>query len=332
MINTDDYAFQPEPNTLVLEDQSLRHGFVQLPKMILYAQNLTRDAKLLYAVLLGYAWEKDRCFPGYRRLCRDMQASENMVRKYMRELEAVGLLSQKRRGLGKTNIYTLHDLRTAKIEVLEPQFSDAPEPAKSAGKVEEEEIETERNRSNIRNATNEKKMIDGRVNGTGAASSKEVVRGKRDAAFAQPLLAVRPNDRSSDHPARRATEPTAIGETLKKRRGAVAEISEDRQILIDYLSDFAREMNDEAPLRVSVTRALNLLNRSGVPRQRFIEFMFEARARTKEASSSIRKTVKKDGAAFPVKAKMPFFFATLEQLCGVSPEPSNQTNHSGEPS
>mgnify|MGYP001796993977 CR=1 FL=1 len=81
-----------------------------------------------------------------------------------------------------------------------------------------------------------------------------------------------------------------------------------------------------------LTRALNLLTRSGVPRQRFIELMSEARARTKEASSSIRKTVKKDGASFSVKAKMPFFFATLEDLCGVSPEPSNQMNHSGETS
>src|SRR5215203_7275619 len=89
-----DGAPAEETDTLLIEDQSLRLGFVQLPKLILYARNLSRDAKLLFAVLLGYAWEKDRCFPGYRRLCQDMQASENMVRKYMRELEAVGLLSQ----------------------------------------------------------------------------------------------------------------------------------------------------------------------------------------------------------------------------------------------
>ena len=147
---------QPEPNTLVLEDHSLRYGFVQIPKLILYARNLTRDAKMLYAVLLGYAWEKDSCFPGYARLCQDMQASENMVRKYMRELEAAGILSQKRRGLGKTNIYTLHDLRTAKIEVLEPQFSDPPKPAKSAGEIETVEVETEEYISNTRNEANGK--------------------------------------------------------------------------------------------------------------------------------------------------------------------------------
>ena len=125
-------AYQPEPGTLLLEDQTLRYGFIQLPKQVLYARNLSRDAKLLYAVLLGYAWQEGRCFPGYRRLCEDMGASENMVRKYMRELEAVDLLRQKRRGLGKTNIYTLRDLRTAKIEVQEPQeWGDQSRTAKS---------------------------------------------------------------------------------------------------------------------------------------------------------------------------------------------------------
>jgi hypothetical protein len=54
---------------------------------VLYARNLTRDAKLLYAILLGYAWQEGRCFPGYGRLCYDMGATENTVRKFMRELE-----------------------------------------------------------------------------------------------------------------------------------------------------------------------------------------------------------------------------------------------------
>ena len=123
-------VFKAEPNTLILEDQSLRLGFVQLPKQILYARNVSHVAKLLYAVLLGYAFQEDQCFPGYRRLCEDIQASENMIRKYMRELQSVRLLSQKRRGQGKTNIYVLHDLRTSKIEVLEPTKFEVQKPQK----------------------------------------------------------------------------------------------------------------------------------------------------------------------------------------------------------
>lgn len=56
-----------------------------------------------------------------------------MVRKHMRELEATKLLSQKRRGQGKTNIYLLHDLRTSKIEVLEPTKIEVQEPQKLRG-------------------------------------------------------------------------------------------------------------------------------------------------------------------------------------------------------
>src|SRR5829696_8738803 len=102
--SADPPAPEYEPDTLIVADQSLRLGFIQLPKLILYARNISRDAKMLYAILLGYAWQEGRCFPGYARLCFDMGASENSVRQYMRELEKVGLLSQRRRGLGKTNI------------------------------------------------------------------------------------------------------------------------------------------------------------------------------------------------------------------------------------
>src|SRR4051812_5258482 len=107
MPNRPPQPFVAEPNTLIIEDESFRYGFIQLPRQILYARNISRDAKMLYGVLLSYAWQEQRCFPGYTRLCLDMQASENSVRKWMNELEAVSLLTHKRRGLGKTNIYSL---------------------------------------------------------------------------------------------------------------------------------------------------------------------------------------------------------------------------------
>ena len=151
-------SFEAEPNTLIIEDASLHYGFIQMPKQILYARNLTRDAKVLYAVLLGYAWQELKCFPGYSRLCHDMMASENTVRKCMRELEAINLLAQKRRGLGKTNIYLLRDIRTSKIEVQEPQVFEVlepsqievQEPAHSEVYKETDNKETEINLSNIR--------------------------------------------------------------------------------------------------------------------------------------------------------------------------------------
>jgi hypothetical protein len=41
----------------------------------------------------------------------------------MRELESTGLVSQRRRGQGKTNIYCLHDLRKVKFTHLEQSGS-----------------------------------------------------------------------------------------------------------------------------------------------------------------------------------------------------------------
>ncbi len=111
-----DHDSAPEPGTLLIEDETLRAGFTQIPNRVLHARNLSRDAKLLYAFLLRYAWQQGRCFPGYAQLCADMGASPSIVRKYMQELEAVGLLVQKRRGLGKTNLYTLCSLSTATLE------------------------------------------------------------------------------------------------------------------------------------------------------------------------------------------------------------------------
>ena len=147
------HTFEPEPNTLILEDQSLSLGFVQLPKKILWASNLSRDAKILYAVLLGYAWQEDRCFPGYRRLCQDVGATEKMVRKYMRELDTVGLVSQRRRGQGKTNLYTLHDLRTVKIPVQEHPNSTVQEPVQTPV-PEREKLPRNNKQSNNKQNTN----------------------------------------------------------------------------------------------------------------------------------------------------------------------------------
>ncbi len=111
-----DHDGAPEPGTLFIEDETLRAGFTQIPNRVLHARNLSRDAKLLYGFLLSYAWQQGRCFPGYAQLCAAMGASPSIVRKYLHELEAVGLLVQKRRGLGKTNLYTLCSLSTATLE------------------------------------------------------------------------------------------------------------------------------------------------------------------------------------------------------------------------
>ncbi len=220
----------------------------------------------------------------------------------MRELEAAGLLSQKRRGLGKTNIYTLHDLRTARIEVQEhhrksrtsktevqePQKSAILEPPKSAGNIETEEIEIERYDSNIRKAS--PSTISGGMN----ASQTE---------------------KASD----RSMSKLEIVENSSPSRPRTRAYDEARVAIGAYVEDYARELGDEAPLRSTVSRAVNLYRESRIELEEFLGVLEEARAITKERSTSIRKT-KDAGGVFPSKSKIPYFFAVVEDLLGVNAE------------
>jgi hypothetical protein len=98
-----------DAGTLAVANAALRGGFVLLPRTLLHAPGLSRDAKLLYAVLLSYAWQQGSCFPGAERLQHDLGCGKNQVTRYLQELEAAGLVSRRRRGQGKTTVYTLHD-------------------------------------------------------------------------------------------------------------------------------------------------------------------------------------------------------------------------------
>src|SRR5215218_4009139 len=103
------HAPDPDAGTLAVANAALRGGFVLLPRTLLHAPGLSRDAKLLYAVLLSYAWQAGSCFPGYERLQHDLQCSVNSVTKWMQELEGAGLVTRRKRGQGKTTRYTLHE-------------------------------------------------------------------------------------------------------------------------------------------------------------------------------------------------------------------------------
>ena len=69
---------------------------------------LSTAAKLLYVVLRSYAAQDGTCFPGYARLQADVGCGINQLTRAVRELEAAGLLTRRRRGQGKPTLYTLH--------------------------------------------------------------------------------------------------------------------------------------------------------------------------------------------------------------------------------
>lgn len=95
---------------LVGFDPMIERGFTQVPNLILQNPDLSIGAKTTYAVMLSYAWNDNFCFPGQATLAKDLGSGERSVRRYIKELEDVGYIKVKQRGLGKVNLYELHAL------------------------------------------------------------------------------------------------------------------------------------------------------------------------------------------------------------------------------
>lgn len=70
-------------------------------------------------MLLRYAWQKDHCYPGQKRLAKEMGASERSVRTYLAELERKGFIEVRHRGQGRSNFYTLN----LTVDKLKPRRS-----------------------------------------------------------------------------------------------------------------------------------------------------------------------------------------------------------------
>ena len=96
--------------TIILRgaDPVTQHGFVQVPTVILTAKDITGNAKLVYAMLLKYAWNDGSCFPGQERLASDIGISRDTANICINELAKKGYLKIIRRGQGKTNVYEVN--------------------------------------------------------------------------------------------------------------------------------------------------------------------------------------------------------------------------------
>ena len=94
---------------IILEtnDPVVADGFTQVPNFILKNKNLTVGEKMTFAMFLSYTWHNDYCFPGQEKLADDIGVARRSVSTFVKGLEKKGFLTILRRGLGKTNIYTL---------------------------------------------------------------------------------------------------------------------------------------------------------------------------------------------------------------------------------
>jgi hypothetical protein len=89
-------------------DPITKGGFAQVPVVILQDRRINASAKLVYAMMLYYAWNKNHCFPGQERLAKDIGKTRVSINTAIKNLERNGILEIRRRGQGKTNIYILY--------------------------------------------------------------------------------------------------------------------------------------------------------------------------------------------------------------------------------
>jgi predicted transcriptional regulator len=136
-------ARQPNPppnDTIEFEDPGMRAGFAQVPRLVLKARGLSDKAKVVYALLLDYAWQQGSCFPGQRRLASDLDTTDRTIRSALNELRDYGLIDWKQRGLNQTNVYYIRRLdRVARLQAatqldstLDRKISSAPDRRKSS--------------------------------------------------------------------------------------------------------------------------------------------------------------------------------------------------------
>jgi len=115
-IGESDRFKQVEQNIkLNTSDPIARYGFTQVPNFILRNPGLSVGAKVVYAMFLSYAWHDKLCFPGQDRLAQDIGMTRVRVTQLTGELERAGLIEIRRRGLGKTNLYTVNFTVRAKM-------------------------------------------------------------------------------------------------------------------------------------------------------------------------------------------------------------------------
>ena len=92
---------------------------------------------------------------------------------------------------------------------------------------------------------------------------------------------------------------------------------EERELLAAYLADFAAELGDEAPLSSTITRARNAFRDAGVPAAAWGDLLYRARVIAQEHTAQITKRAGDGSGGLRRKNKMPYFFATLEQLLAL---------------
>ncbi len=270
-----------EPNTLIIEDETLRGGFTSAPNYILSAADISIPARFTYIVLLSFAWKLGSCFPGQTRLASTLGVTDRAVRKYLGELIEHHYIKVTRRGLGKTNVY--HILKVTQTP---------PEPDRNARSVQERNTGShlERNTRSDKEYTEEKDSVE-------EDSDHSKFRKVGD------LLKTRENQ----PPKRQHLLEDTLMLEVENRPGKTAQGGKIAQVF-EQLS--TGDLHDPTHIKSNVTRAENLWRASKLAEEEFLQLVREAKTRTLERTGAI----KKEAGYLGFKNQAPYFFQVLKHL------------------
>ena len=112
----DTETFNEIERNIILQgfDRISAGGFTQVPNVIQNDPNLELGEKAVYAQFLQYAWHHNFCFPSQDLIAHNLGITRKSVNKFVAGLSKKRYLTIERRGLGKTNMYTLHAVMRCK--------------------------------------------------------------------------------------------------------------------------------------------------------------------------------------------------------------------------
>ena len=300
-----------------------REGFTPLPNAVLLDIRLSRDARLLYALLQYHARGDGRCFPRHATLAAELGGGETALRAYLRELIDAGLVGQRRRGQGHTNMYILlagdyarprpQPTIAAEFAVPEGAPGTAPEPRQTEGtepaRAEGQAVGTTEGEGP------DGPESDGLEEDESAAYEE---RRERDPGIGNSRIRML-HRRSSEAIQAPAPERRVVGGT-EPPHPPNPRRDPRYQALEGPRAELCRELGDQAPPQASLTRAYNLLARSGRDPDGFLELLDEARATTlARRDRSTKRLVGGEATGRP--NMVPYCFAVLKRLVDAQPHP-----------
>ena len=116
--------------------------FSRMPiDLVLSVDGLSNNAKLVYAAILKWDWG-DTCFAGHKKIAEVLRRSERTIKRGLKELKDVGLVSVKYQGLGRNAVISVVKGQD-KSEVSPPEVTTLSLPYNITGDLVIDALETD---------------------------------------------------------------------------------------------------------------------------------------------------------------------------------------------